>query len=264
MTQMSMTSPVFSKPATLVGHRGMGKGLVHGHVENTLDSFLAALRAGSDWVEVDVRRTLDDELFVAHDAAFPDGTFLTEVTGAQASRYGALRIEELLEALPPEAGVAFDIKSSMEDAARSGPETTAGLLGAVAKPWLGYRALLGLSFDPSALQHLRDEVPGMALGWTTWLRFPIGHAVAAAAHLDVQLLAVHAGSLWPNASTAPADIPDLRDVVTRVHESNRQLMAWCPTQDQTRSLAAAEVDALVVDDVPAHARMIPTSKMAAR
>ncbi len=249
---MSLTPQVFTKPPSLIGHRGLGKGSVGGHVENTLDSFLAALASGIHWVEVDVRRTLDDELFVAHDAAFADGCFLTEMTGEQASRYGALRVAELLEALPPDAGVVFDLKSSIEDADRPAAATTAALLGRIGKQFLGHREVVALSFDPAALRHMREQLPSMPLGLLTWLRFPIGHAVAAAAHLDVQLLAVHAGSLWPNAATAPEDIPSLQRVVTRVHESNRQLLVWCPTEEQAGALVAAGVDALVVDDVPHH------------
>ena len=74
----------------------------------------------------------------------------------------------------------------------------------------------------------------------------------AAAHLDVQVLAVHAGSLWPNAVTASLDVPELHEVVDRVHSSRRQLLVWGPTLDQARHLASAGVDAMVVDDVPRH------------
>jgi glycerophosphoryl diester phosphodiesterase len=109
---------------------------------------------------------------------------------------------------------------------------------------------VAFSFDPSALRHIREELPGMPLGWTTWLQFPIAHAVAGAAHLDVQMVAVHAGSLWPNAATPPADVPQLRQVVARVHDADRQLVVWCPTESQSQSCSAAGVDALVVDDVP--------------
>lgn len=61
---------------------------MEGQVENTLGSFLAAIDAGVGWVEVDVRRTLDDQLFVAHDA-FYGSTFMTWLTAAEASRAGA-------------------------------------------------------------------------------------------------------------------------------------------------------------------------------
>jgi glycerophosphoryl diester phosphodiesterase len=249
-------SPVFTHPPTLIGHRGLGQGEVLGQVENTLGSFLTALDVGIQWVEVDVRRTLDDELFVAHDAAFPDGTFLAEMTGAQVSRQGVLRIDELLDALPSQAGVVFDVKSSLEDAGRPPGATTAALLARVGTTSLARRPTMAASFDPAALRHMRQESPELPLGLLTWLHFPIGHAVAAAAHLDVQVLAVHAGSLWPNGSTAPIDIPSLQRIVSQVHQSHRQLLVWCPSAEQAQHLIAAGVDALVIDEVPAQVRTI--------
>lgn len=252
MTKATSAPPqVFSGPATLVGHRGLGEGVVQHQAENTLGSFLGAIRSGIDWVEADVRRSSDDELFVTHDAAFPDGSFLAEIPAEQASRHGALRISELLEALPSNAGVMFDLKSSLEDAGRASMSTTAALFGRIGRRHLDQRPMFASSFDPAALLHMRAESPSMPLGLTTWLRFPIGHAVAAAAHLDVQVLAVHAGSLWPSAATATVDVPALQEVVDAVHRSHRELLVWGPTVDQARHLAAVGVDAMVVDDVPA-------------
>ena len=243
---------VFSRRATVVGHRGMGKGTVDGHAENTLTSFLAALDAGSDWVEIDVGRSVDDELFVRHDAALADGRFLAELPAVEAVAQGALRLADLVDALPDGAGVAFDLKSSLQDARRDAAATTASLLARFCAGRLDHRPVLALSFDPAAIQHMRTELPGLALGLLTWIRYPIGHAVAAAAHLDVQVLSVHAGSLWPNASNGRHDIPPPAQVVARVHESRRQLMVWCPSLRRARALALAGVDALVVDDVPRH------------
>ncbi|WP_344221718.1 glycerophosphodiester phosphodiesterase [Kribbella sancticallisti] len=251
-----MIPRVFTEPPAIVGHRGLGAGVVLGQVENTLGSFLAAVEAGLQWVEVDVRRTLDDQLFVAHDAAFGNGAFLAEMTAAEASGQGALRIEELLEALPSEAGVVFDVKSSLEDAGRAAGGTTAALLARIGTSALKRRPTMAASFDPGALRHLRHESPELPLGLLTWLHFPIGHAVAAAAHLDVQVLAVHAGSLWPNEATAPIDIPSLQRIVSQVHRSDRQLLVWCPSPEQAQYLVAAGVDALVVDDVPAQLRSL--------
>jgi glycerophosphoryl diester phosphodiesterase len=243
------TAQVFARPPVMIGHRGLGKGTVLRHGENTLGSFLGALAAGLEWVEVDVRRTVDDELFVAHDAAFSDGRFLAELTGRQAGERGGLSVTDLLEALPPQAGVVFDVKSSLEDAGRPAEATTATLLARTAHVSLGRRPMMAASFDPAALRHLRQESPDLPLGLLTWLHFPIGHAVAAAAHLDVQVLAVHAGSLWPNPATAPIDIPALDRILSEIHRSGRQLLVWCPTPEQAQHLIAAGVDALVVDDV---------------
>jgi glycerophosphoryl diester phosphodiesterase len=242
--------PVFTRPGTLIGHRGLGAGVVQGHRENTAASFLAAVDAGLRWLEVDVRRTHDDELFVVHDAALPDGRFLAELTGAQANQYGALPVQELLAMLPPEVGVVFDVKSSLEDASRPADSTTAALLGTVAAESLRQRPTLAQSFDPAALRQLRQASPGVPLGLLTWLHFPIGQAVAAAAHLDIQVLAVHAGSLWPTTAAEPRDVPSLQRIVTLIHQAGRELLVWCPTVEQAQHLTTAGVDAIVIDDVP--------------
>jgi len=251
---MTITHHVFSQPATLVGHRGLGKGVVEGQLENSLGSFLGAVDAGLDWVEVDVRRTMDDRLFVAHDA-FAGSGFLTRMTEGEAKSAGGLRLEDLLEALPPAVGVVFDVKSSLEDAGRDRSATTATLLARAGKAAAWKRPVAALSFDPASLRHLREERPGLPLGLLTWTRFPVGLAVAAAAHLDVQVLAIHAGSLWPSSAATPADVPSLHEVVAHVHQAHRQLMVWCPNRVQTRELVAAGADALVVDNVPRKIRV---------
>ena len=259
-----MTWPVFTERPTLVGHRGMGAGVVDGYRENTVESFLAALASGTDWVEVDVRRTRDDDLFVAHEAALPDGVFLADMSSAQARSLGIVRLEDLLEALPESAGVVLDVKSSLADAGRSSAATTATLLARVCERALRGRPALAQSFDPAALLHMRQALPHLALGLLTWERFPVGFAVAAAAHLDVQVLAVHAGSLVPGALTG-STLPPLETVLTTVHAAGRQLLVWCPSPRRARSLQAAGVDAMVVDDLPRHMRSrarassVPTS-----
>jgi glycerophosphoryl diester phosphodiesterase len=241
---------VFGRSPVLVGHRGSGRGTVNGHQENTLESFLAAVAAGVDWVEVDVRRTSDDKLVVVHNPADPDGVFYADITAREAARKGALRLEALLEALPARAGVDFDVKTSMEDATRERARTTMGQLAAVAVRESRRRDVLITSFDPGGLDIARQLAPGVARGLLTWVDFPIGHAVAAAGHLDVQVLAPHWGSLRPNdIEPKPLQRP-LDYVVDLVHESGREFLAWCPTVKFAQRLLDAGVDALCVNDVP--------------
>ncbi|GGK17580.1 glycerophosphoryl diester phosphodiesterase [Deinococcus malanensis] len=73
-----MASPAFRRPL-LLGHRGSPKA----HPENSLSGFHAALDAGLDGVELDVRRLLDGTLVVHHDAALPDGRALTTLVRSQ-------------------------------------------------------------------------------------------------------------------------------------------------------------------------------------
>ncbi|MFD2421390.1 glycerophosphodiester phosphodiesterase [Amycolatopsis pigmentata] len=241
---------VFGQAPVILGHRGCGRGTVDGHLENTLGSFLAAVDAGADWVEVDVRRTSDDHLVVVHDPADEDGVFYVDITSREAADKGALRLEELLEALPAGVGVDFDVKTAMEDATRPGSGTTMGRLAAIAVRESSRREVLITSFDPGALDIARRLAPGVPRGLLTWVGFPIGHAVAAAAHLDVQVLAPHWGSLRPN-EIEPKEVQRPLDyVIDLVHETGREFLAWCPKVEFAQRLLEAGVDALCVNNVP--------------
>ena len=237
---------IFGSEPVLLGHRGCGRGTVDGHLENTLESFLTAVELGIDWVEVDVRRTSDDHLVVAHNPANDDGVFYADIAGTG----GALDLVTLLEALPARVGVDFDVKTSMEDATRSRAATTMALLAGIARREARKRPTLISSFDPGALDIARELAPGVARGLLTWLDFPIGQAVAAAGHLDVQVLAPHWGSLRPNEVEPPELQRPLEYVVDLVHTSGREFLAWCPTVAFAQQLLDAGVDALCVNNVP--------------
>jgi len=238
---------VFGSGLALLGHRGLGRGTVDGVLENTLESFLAAVALGIDWVEVDVRRTADDRLVVAHNPANADGVFYADMTG---DRHGALDLSVLLEALPPGVGVDFDVKTAMEDATRGRAETTMAQLASVAGREAGRRPTLISSFDAGALDIAREVAPAVPRGLLTWVEFPIGQAVAMAGHLDVQVLAPHWGSLRPN-DREPMELQrPLGYVVDMVHASGREFLAWCPTVKFAQQLLDAGVDALCVNNVP--------------
>jgi len=235
----------------LIGHRGCGRGVVGGYAENTLDSFLAAIDCGVGWLEVDVRRTRDDTLLVAHDPAGPDGLFYADITGAQAAKRGTLRVDELLEVLPGQVGVDFDLKTSMEDATRDRDATTAALLAGLAAREARRRPVLSTSFDPGALDIAREIAPSVPRGLLTWLDFPAGQAVAAAAHLDVHVLGAHCGSLRPNGIEPEPQRRPLDYVIDLVHQAGREFLAWCPGPRFATELTAAGADALCINNVPA-------------
>jgi glycerophosphoryl diester phosphodiesterase len=234
----------------LIGHRGLGVGTVDGHRENSLGSFLAATAAGVDWLEVDVRRTADDVLVVAHDPAYDDGTFYVDTSAAAAAERGTLLLDDLLAAIPPEVGLDFDLKTSMEDAARPVATTTAALLAPVAASEARRRPVAVTSFDPAAILASRTLAPEVATGLLTWLEFPVGLAVAAAAHLDVGFLALHMGSVRPNRIEPESQQRPLDYVVALLHGADRQVMAWCPTLEELPRVLAAGIDAVCVNDVP--------------
>lgn len=246
----SVRPKVFGEGPAVIGHRGLGCGVVAGHRQNTVGSFLAAVRSGARWVEADVRRLGDDVLVVAHDAAYPDGTLLADVTGPEADRRGTLRLDALLSALPSAVGLNLDLKSSMDDCLRAPGRTTAGLLAPVVAAEATRRPLMVSSFDPAALQLLRATAPRVPLGLLTWHGFPVDMAVAACAHMEVEVLALHVGSLWEGTAVGQIDPADLAGLLSRLHRCGRQLLVWCPQIALARMLVSAGTDAVVVDDLP--------------
>jgi glycerophosphoryl diester phosphodiesterase len=224
--------PVFSDPPVLCGHRGSGRG----HAENTLPSFRAAVAAGLPWVEVDARIAADDVLVARHDPVLEDGRRVAELRAAET---GLMRISELLDELPASVGLNVEIKSSLEDALRPREETTAALVAALLAGQ--DRRLLVTSFDPAALLIVRERAPALPLGLLTWTRFPLRKAVAAAAHLGVEVVVVNVESFDGDAERA----------VTVAHQASLQVAAWCPAEPERDRLVALGVDCLVIDLAPA-------------
>jgi glycerophosphoryl diester phosphodiesterase len=224
--------PVFADPPVLCGHRGLGRG----HAENTLPSFLAAAAAGLPWVEVDARIAADDVLVARHDPTLDDGRLVASVAAADT---GLMEVAEVLSALPEDVGLNVEIKSSLEDALRPRPATTAALVADLLAA--ADRRLLVTSFDPAALLIVRERAPALPLGLLTWTRFPLRKAVAAAVHLGVEVVTANVESFDGDAERA----------VRVAHEAGLEVAAWCPVADERDRLIGLGVDCLVIDVSPA-------------
>ena len=222
---------VFAEPPVRCGHRGLGRGTG----ENTLASIEAAVASGLDWVEVDARLAGDGVLVACHDPVLPDGRFVSELAAAET---GLLRVKELLDALPPGIGVDVDLKTSLEDAARSPDATTAAAVASLAAG--AERPLLVTSFDPAALLTVRDRAPDVPIGLLTWVRFPLREAIPAAVHLGADVVGVHVEGFL-------GEWRPIAESVAVAHAAGLQVLAWCPEPDAEDILIAAGVDCLVVD-----------------
>jgi glycerophosphoryl diester phosphodiesterase len=241
---------VFGGRPSVLGHRGLGRGSVGGHEENTGASFRHAVAAGLRWLELDVRRCADGALVGGHFPTHADGAFTATLTLTEARARGAVPLEELLDGLPPQISLDLDLKTSLEDALRPAGETTAGLLAPVAARMAQERGLFVSSFDPSALLILRERAAEVALGLLTWVGFPLRKAIPAAAHLGVEVVGAHWTSFGPNElDRAPFHLP-AKESISVAHEAGLEVLAWTPPVARALELLEAGVDAVVVDDVP--------------
>jgi glycerophosphoryl diester phosphodiesterase len=239
----------FRMAPTIIGHRGFGRGTVDGLQENTLPAFQEAVRWGVDWLEVDVRRSADDHLFVLHYPSLEDGTFLSDLTAAQVRALGVLELDDLLTDIPPHIGVVFDVKTSLEDALRPATRTTAGLLIPVLEREKERRPVVVTSFDPAVLVQVGARVSGVARGLLSWLSFPLRKAIPAAAHLGLDVVSVHWKSFAANATDTAPHHRETAYSVEIAHRAGLQVIAWSPAVEVGTELLAAGVDALIVDDL---------------
>jgi len=251
---MSAADRLFAARPDVLGHRGLGKGVVDGHVENTIGSLTAALAAGVDWVELDVSRSSDDVLVVHHNPATADGRFLVDRTAAELASAGIATLDAVLEAMPANIAIDFDLKPVLEDATGPVGATTAGLLLPVLRRELARRRLLVTTFDVTALGWLRDELPGLPCGLLTWLDFPLRIAVPMAARFGAAVVGLHYRSFAANPVEPGPVHRDLATNMSAAHDAGLEVLAWCPGESEIGALVAAGVDAVTVNDVP---RMLP-------
>ncbi|MDP9825553.1 glycerophosphodiester phosphodiesterase [Kineosporia succinea] len=241
----------FGPGLAIASHRGFGKN-VEGWPENSLPAFQEALRHGVPWLEVDVRRTRDGGLFVHHwpSVGLDDARFVSDLTTGQARAAGLLALDDLLEVLPDGVGVIFDVKTALEDALLKPSEDTTGLLLPTLAAEHSRRPVVVTSFDPASLLFVGQALPGVPRGLITWISFPLRKAVPAAARLGVEVLSTHWKSFGANGTdSAPHHRPP-GYAIDIAHRAGLQVLAWSPGLGPAADLAAAGVDALVVDDVP--------------
>ncbi len=236
-----MVARTFADVPVLCGHRGRGAGIVDGHRENTLASFLAAVTAGLRWVEVDVRVTADRTLVASHDPVVADGRTIAKLTAAETDALGLLRFSDLLEQLPAEVGLDVDVKTSLRDALRPRGQTTAALVADMLAGAPQRDGLLVTSFDPSALLVVRERAPQFPVGLITWTRFPLRKAIPAAVHLGASVVVAHVGSFEAGEAATAVDV---------AHEAGLQVAVWSPLAADVEPLVAAGVDCLIVDAAP--------------
>lgn len=232
----------------VVAHRGAASA----SPENTLIAFEAAIRAGADMIELDVRLTADGVPVVIHDADVAmttDGTGLVhELTLAQvkALHAGTARagqasvptLNEALEYLAGRAAVEIDIKNDPGEPGFDAAETTASEVVRLLDK-LSFRAALVTSTHPETVEWVRRRAPQVATGveieasadpWR-WLEYSAacGHAF-----------------LLPDAAVL---LNTGKEVVRRAHALGLLVDAWTVDDPQTISqLFAWGVDTVETDD----------------
>jgi glycerophosphoryl diester phosphodiesterase len=234
----------------ILAHRGDS---AH-HTENTIESFAAAVRAGADGVELDVRLDGDGTVVVFHD---DDLQRLCGRPGRierlPAAERAALRvpgghaIPTLREAIDACGALSVDVELKSPRAGRAGrlAAKVADELRAIGGTSGGTERFIVSSFDPLALLQFRRCAPEIALGYLF--------------HAD-QALPLRLGLAAPIAGVAAVH-PDHRLVspaaVERWHARGYAVNTWTVDDPvRLRALSAMGVDACCCNDPAAALRAI--------
>jgi glycerophosphoryl diester phosphodiesterase len=245
---------IFDVKPTVVGHRGFGSGTVSGYRENSVESFLAAAASGVTWVELDVRRSSDGELMIWHDPRSLTGRPIITQTAGQLAAEGIVALADVLAALPAAVGVNIDVKTVIEDATEPEQRRTHALLAAAMHGHRGTRPFLVSSFDPSVPVYLRGHpatADGAALGLITSENLSADQCVAAAANLGLDAACVYTATLHLDRDEDSPRRGSAAHTIELAHLAGLEVMTWTATPAQAVRAAAAGIDAVCVDDIPA-------------
>lgn len=210
----------------LLGHRGSPRQ----HRENTLRSFQAALNAGLDGVELDVRRLADGTLVVHHDERLFDGRRLADLTPRQLAPHPVPTLEEVL-AWAADTGAYLNVELKYESVR---PDDRVARTAEL----LRRHGLLGStivsSFNPLFLAALRDVAPEVGRG-LLFDRAP-GVMPLIAARLGVAALHPHRNLVTP-------------ELIETARRRGWRVNVWTVNDaDLARRLIGLGVDGLIGDD----------------
>jgi glycerophosphoryl diester phosphodiesterase len=231
----------------VIAHRGASAA----RPENTIEAFRHAAELGSDWVELDVRRTADGALVVHHDPVLPDGRV---IVGLSADELPA-RVPSLATALDACAGMGVNVEIK-NDRGEPDFDPDDGVAAAVAdlvserfdrtrsSPGSGRvvpSPILVTSFNWRTIAAVRARAPSV----------PTGQLVGDLS--DPALVVERAVGAGHVADNPPGPVVD-RAFMERAHRAGLLVYPWTiDDPDQMRALLDLDVDGIITN-VPDVAR----------
>jgi glycerophosphoryl diester phosphodiesterase len=203
--------------------------------ENSLAAFIDARRQGADGVELDVRRSADGALVVAHDPVIEGLGLISELRVADLPPEVAL-LDAALEACAS-MFVNVEIKFDTGEGARAAEALAAQVL-ACSRELRPPEDLLFSSFNLEILASLRRLDAEVSIGWLLdYFQDPLAFIAPA---LEQGFAGLH-----------PFVMNLDPEKVAKIQQAGLQVHAWTVDSEQDLEwLFAAGVDSVITDDVP--------------
>lgn len=243
----TMRTPIGPGPL-IYAHRGASIAAP----DNSLEAFALAVEAGADGIELDVRRSADGVLVLAHDPTFPEFGHIarTDYADIAAAEPSIPTLQTALSAIPPHVFVNVEIKHHFAD---PGFERLRGIavdtIRLIEKHDDPRRVVIS-SFDHGILTRSKktrsDILRGLLVTKRTSSRFAMQWA-RLANHDAVNLEASHLRS-------------DPAKKIDRAHRLGLAVVVWTVDDpDDMQRLISAGVDAIITND-PSTGRAVVNHK----
>ena len=227
---------------TVFGHRGSPRQ----EVENTMASFAAAVAAGADGIECDLRRSADGIVVIHHDPDYRDGRAVHETVAGDRPD-GVPLLAEVIAEYCGRVQVNLEIKNLPTETAFDPEAAIVGLVAAEVRAAESRGAEIeGVSissFHPPTLDRVRRDLPGVPTGVLTFV-------VPTAA--DAITIAVAGGheAIHPHVSQVDADL------VSSAHRHGLVVNVWTVNDDDiVARMVDVGVDGIITD-VPGEVRRL--------
>lgn len=204
--------------------------------QNTVEAFELARRLGADWVELDVRRTVEGVLVAHHDAHLPDGRLIAHTSLDELPDW-VPSLAEALEACEG-MGVLVQIRNDPGEADYDRDNTVAVAVAGLVSAYRPYDEVMVSSFNAATVERIRqvDERLATALLMFDPVRVLQGvDRAAAGGHRAIQ----------PYHATV--DGPLLR----RARRASVEVWPWTVNDaSSAEELVRLGVEAVITDDCP--------------
>jgi glycerophosphoryl diester phosphodiesterase len=234
-----MLVPSRTRPL-VIAHRGAS---AHA-ADNTIEAFTLAVAHGADGVELDVRRTVDDEVVVHHELGIHDFGVFAERSFAEL-REAHPEVPTLGEALAAVGDHFVDVEIK-NDPRQVDYDPTHRVVAAVVER-LGAAGreerFMVSCFDAATLDAVRDAAPQLVTGRLLHRGVDLARAIPTIAARGHRWVVAHVSLLRRGGAAR----------VTAAHDAGLLVAVWTVDgRRRLRRLAAAGVDAVVTND-PARA-----------
>ncbi|MCL1601430.1 MAG: glycerophosphodiester phosphodiesterase, partial [Actinomycetia bacterium] len=213
-----------------------------------IEAYRLAVEAGTDGIELDVRRTSDGVLIVSHDESYPGIGTLSSL------EFSALRelapkvptLREAMNSIPDSVFVNVEIKNFPHEKGFDEDRTIVDETIRELQSYDDPRRILMSSFDPVSMQRVAQTAPDLLCSQLVLATVPLNNGMATAREFEMD-------AINPNIVHVASDTASIMEALA---EANLRVVVWgVNSPEDVASMATAGVDAIITDD-PGMARTV--------